>query len=726
MLVVSGQGAPLPPRANQSLGHGFVNWDDTTDNLPPVLAKAEMLVRDCRRTQPKFYKRAELCFNWRQQHPNQQQPMFREFNTILAVDTRVHRQITHRCTRRVTTHSYVCGGHSHVKILGPPTIAELLPLTDDECRRLIQQRVLTTEMNQRLPLREGEEVTYQYVAVGRLDRTFNDITCFGGKGHFAGTPQEDMIQTKSVNVRLDRITLQARDGHWRDPDAGVILPQRCTHEHACLAYGRTYVYEKRESCTLERLLAVPMQRGIAEFGVLDQNVVHSTSHEMVLRLGSRETLPLDCAAKLACANCHMRPTQVQGLFTLEHLHSNSVPHAAWDRNATVDSYVSLEVVSQLRAQYQQYRHHLEQVVTAPTYLTLACNGPEGTFVSDPIQEEYVFESHGELVAHYACPQVPATLHWSALYSKDDLNRPVVRVSSIQGKYSKDYDVVLPQKILVHTSSSTAPVNNPITMEDFAVIKMNANEEFYRWKTRNATRARYGKFDFKVGTWALTQNARVPWRASWLSQTQALLGQVQGFAVFTDEGGIVSEDDLEEEITEEEISNYTSADWAKKLRHTATAGRVLAKAFALKKKPTKFPKMPTKAVNATWQLINKVYGMLSDAGGFTFVLMALTKVAIVIFKAAVAFKSGKKKKADIILEATRELTPIIKTVHKKRAANRDVENSRRARGKWRSAQEMPSAPRFPTSSDEDDQPTRIPIPRTPRVVRRTHSEPPPEE
>ncbi len=200
------------------------------DNNTPFVA------RDCRQSNIRLYRRDEICAPADNLEPSR--GWFKTVRLSLVTDTRFQCQMTRRCTHRVTTHYYICGAYSHMIILGPPTIAELVRLSALECSHLIDTQMYTTEHGVHLPLRQGEEINYQYVAVGRLHRTHDDVTCYGDAGYYDGSTQSAMVQTKSVAIRVDQVTLHEHDGFWYDTAAETFLPLHCNHQRTCQAFGR--------------------------------------------------------------------------------------------------------------------------------------------------------------------------------------------------------------------------------------------------------------------------------------------------------------------------------------------------------------------------------------------------------------------------------------------------------------------------------------------------------
>ena len=181
-----------------------------------------------------------------------------------------------------------------MKLLGPPTIAELVPLSTAECSRLIDTQMFVTEHGAHLPLRQGEEITYTYVAVGQLHRTHDDVTCYGDTGYFDDSAQSSMVQTKSIAIRVDQVTLHEHDGSWYDAAAETFLPPHCDHQRTCLAFGRTYIWTTEKDCTLFRTRSLQVLQGQATEGVLDRKVVHSPRHQLVLRLDDDIPIPGEC------------------------------------------------------------------------------------------------------------------------------------------------------------------------------------------------------------------------------------------------------------------------------------------------------------------------------------------------------------------------------------------------------------------------------------------------
>ena len=98
--------------------------DDLHVNIQTPDANTPFTARECHQADIRLYRRDEICAPADDLEPNRK--WFATFRLVLVADTRFQKRVTRRCTRRVTTHSYICGAYSHMKLLGPPTIAELV------------------------------------------------------------------------------------------------------------------------------------------------------------------------------------------------------------------------------------------------------------------------------------------------------------------------------------------------------------------------------------------------------------------------------------------------------------------------------------------------------------------------------------------------------------------------------------------------------------------------
>ena len=80
-------------------------FDDLHVNIQTPDANTPFTARECHQADIRLYRRDEICAPADDLEPNR--GWFATFRLVLVADTRFQKRVTRRCTRRVTTHSYI-------------------------------------------------------------------------------------------------------------------------------------------------------------------------------------------------------------------------------------------------------------------------------------------------------------------------------------------------------------------------------------------------------------------------------------------------------------------------------------------------------------------------------------------------------------------------------------------------------------------------------------------
>ena len=204
-----------------------------------------------------------------------------------------------RCEKISSRMFFVCGMFSHTKISEPFQIERPDSHTDADCKNAGHRGLYKPDHLDGVyePIEIGTTVYYNYIKIGRLFHSTNNVECQGAhnNGSDGGIPMDSIVEMVSTRFTVVKVDIKVSSKELLDLDRHTLLPNDCRVQSTCRSGHYVYYIPRLDvNCPYRLIREVEFQDLIVETQNGPKRTLVNKKHKLLFTLFEKIRVGPEC------------------------------------------------------------------------------------------------------------------------------------------------------------------------------------------------------------------------------------------------------------------------------------------------------------------------------------------------------------------------------------------------------------------------------------------------